>query len=163
MSNCVACHHAIDDAARICPYCGSDPKTGQKIVDAQAMLQEVFHPKEMSTTEEVLQYARQRQGLVITVGVILVVLLLSGFHQFVVRRNRSAVSDSAAVPLTDVADLSNQPEETRQLPMPELKFQYDGHPETMRRFIVETGAVAPPQTATNAVSPTPPAATPPKQ
>jgi hypothetical protein len=145
MSNavCVACHHAIDDAARLCPYCGADPRTGQK-VDTQAMLQEAFHPREMSTTEGVLQFARQRQGAVITLAVILALVALSAFHQFVLRRNLTAVSDSAAVPLTDVADLSNQNEETRALPMPELQFQYDGHPQTMRTFIVEQGAVPPP-------------------
>jgi hypothetical protein len=160
---CVACGHAIDEAARLCPYCGADPKTGKKI-DTQAMLQEVFHPREMSAAEGVIQYARQRQGIVITFAIILVLVLLTGFHQFVLRRNRSAVSDSAAVPLTDVADLSNQPDETRALPMPDLKFQYDGHPQTMRSFIVEPGAVAPPNPqgaapATPAV-PAPPAAKP---
>jgi hypothetical protein len=152
---CVACGHAIDDAARLCPYCGADPKTGKKI-DTQAMLQEVFHPREMSTAEGVIQYARQRQGIVITFAVILVLGLLAGFHQFVLRRNRSLVSDSAAVPLTDVADLSNQPDETRALPMPDLKFQYDGHPQTMRSFIVEPGAVAPPTPpATSTTAPQP--------
>ena len=144
---CVACQHAIDDAARVCPYCGSDPRTGKKIVDTQALLQEVFHPRELSATEEVMQYARQRQGVVITCAVILVLALLAGFHQYVLRRNRTAVSDSAAVPLTDVADLSNQAEETRALPMPDLKFQYDGRPQTMRSFIIEPGAVAPPSGA----------------
>ena len=133
---CVACKHAIDDAARLCPYCGADPGSGEK-VDTQAILQEVFHPREISTTEGVLQFARQRQGIVITVAVILVLAVLSGMHQFVLRRNRMAVSDSAAVPLTDVADLSNQSEDTRVVPMPELQFQYDGHPQTMRTFIVE--------------------------
>ncbi len=141
---CIACKHAIDDAARLCPYCGADPGSGEK-VDTQAILQEVFHPREISATEGVLQYARQRQGIVITVAVILVLVVLSGMHQFVLRRNRSAVSDSAAVPLTDVADLNNQSEDTRALPMPELQFQYDGHPGTMRTFIVEPGAVAPAQ------------------
>lgn len=145
---CAACRHAIDDAAKICPYCGSDPRTGEKIVDTQALLQEVFHPREVSTAEGVMQYARQRQGLVITFAVILVLVLLSGFHQLVVRRNRTVVSE--AVPLTDVADLSNQPEETRALPMPDLNYQFDGDPKTMRSFIVEPGAVAPPQTQTTA-------------
>jgi len=144
---CAACKHAIDEAARICPYCGADPRTGQKIVDTQALLQEVFHPRELSATEEVLQYARQRQGAVITLAVIVVLVLLAGFHQYVVQRNRTAVSDSAAVPLTDVADLNNQTEDTRPLPMPDLKFQYDGRPQTMRSFIVEPGAVTPPNVA----------------
>jgi hypothetical protein len=157
-SVCAACHHTIDDAAKICPYCGSDPRTGEKIVDTQALLQEVFHPRQMSATEGVLQYARQRQGIVITFAVILVMVALSGFHQFVLRRNRTVVSE--AVPLTDVADLSSQPDETRALPMPELKFQFDGNPKTMRSFIIEPGAVAP---AAPPAVPPPAAAAQPKQ
>ncbi len=140
---CVACRHAIDAAARLCPYCGADPRTGAK-VDTQAILQEVFQPKEVSAAEGVLEYARQRQGVVIALAVLLALLLLAGLHQFATRRNQSAVSDASAVPLTDVADLSNQTEETRPLPMPDLEFQYDGHPQTMRTFIVEPGAVPPP-------------------
>jgi len=152
---CVVCHHAIDDAARVCPYCGSDPRTGEKIIDAQAMLQEVFRPRRVSATAGVMQFARQRQGVVIALGVVALVLLLAGFHQFVIRRNATAVSDAAAVPLTDVADLNNQADDAQSTPMPELKFQYDGNPKTMRSYIVEPGAVAPPeaqrqQTTTNA-------------
>jgi hypothetical protein len=156
---CAACHHAIDDAAKICPYCGHDPRTGEKIVDTQAFLQEVFHPREVSTAEGVMQYARQRQGIVITFAVILVLVVLSGFHQFVLRRNRTVVSE--AVPLTDVADLSNQPDETRALPMPDLKYQFDGDPKTMRSYIIEPGAVAP--AAPPAVPPPASAATPKQQ
>jgi hypothetical protein len=153
---CAACRHSIDEAAKICPYCGSDPKTGEKVVDTQALLQEVFHPREVSTAEGVIQYARQRQGLVITFAVILVLVALSGFHQLVLRRNRTVASE--AVPLTDVADLSNQPDETRALPMPDLKYQFDGDPKTMRSFIVEPGAVTP--AAPPAVPPPAPAANP---
>ena len=74
-------------------------------------------------------------------SLILVLVVLTGFHQLVLRRNRTVVSE--AVPLTDVADLSNQPDETRALPMPNLDYQYDGNPKTMRSFIIEPGAVAP--------------------
>ena len=141
----MVCRHAIDDAARVCPYCGSDPRTGEKLVDAQAILQEVFHPRRVTATEGLMQFARQRQGVVIALGVLAVVLLLAGFHEFVVRRNARLVSDAAAVPLTDVADLSNQQGDSETLPMPELKFQYDGNSKTMRSYIVEPGAVPPPE------------------
>ena len=144
---CVACRHQIDDAARVCPYCGADPRSGQKTIDTQALLQQVFHPREQTRTEEMLQFARQRQGIVIAVGALVALLLLGAVHQVAIRRNSSAVRDSTGVPLTDVTDLTNQPSEIRQLPMPELTFQYDGRPQTMRTFIVETGAVTPPEVA----------------
>lgn len=151
---CVVCRHAIDDAARVCPYCGSDPRTGEKLIDAQAILHEVFQPRRVSATDGILQFARQRQGVVIALGVIALVLLLAGFHQFVMRRNATSVSDAAAVPLTDVADLSNQSSEVQATPMPDLKFQYDGNPKTMRSYIIEPGAVAPPE-ATQTAQPQP--------
>ena len=141
---CVACKHQIDPAARLCPYCGADPQTGQKI-DTQAILQEVFHPRQMTKTEGVMQFARQRQGVVITAAIVVALLLLGGLHQFATRRNQTDVSAAAAVPLTEVTDLTGQPNETKQLPMPDIQYQFDGHPQTMRTFIVEPGAVAPPQ------------------
>ena len=69
-------------------------------------------------------------------------------YEFFTRRNEHAANAAAAVPLTDVTDLNNQTDETKPQPMPDLKFQYDGHPQTMRTLIVEPGAVAPPQTST---------------
>ena len=142
---CAACRHEIDAAARLCPYCGADPRSGEKPVDTQALLQEVFQPRHVSTTEGLLEYARQRQGVVIFVAIVVGLLLLGGVHQFIVRRNANAVSDASAVPLTEVTDLSNQPDDTKQLTIPSLQFQYDGHPQTMRTFVVEQGAVPPAQ------------------
>ena len=166
---CVACRHQIDAAARLCPYCGADPETGQK-VDTQAILQEVFQPRHVSTAEGVMQYARQRQGVVITLATFAVLLLLSGVHQFASRRNQR-IADANAVPLTEVTDLSNQSSDTRPQPLPEMQFQYDGHAQTMRTFVVEPGAVTPPevvaaQAAATATAPTTtaaPAPPPPKK
>ncbi len=161
---CVACRHQIDAAARICPYCGADPQSGQK-VDTRAMLQEMFQPKQMTTTEGVLQFARQRQGVVITMGILIAFLVLAGLHQFATKRNQTDVSAAAAVPLTEITDLTSQPSETRQLPMPEMQFQFDGHAQTMRTFVTEPGAVTPPdvlaaqQAAQPPQVPAPPATT----
>lgn len=140
---CAACRHRIDESARVCPYCGADPATGQKLVDTQAIMQEVFKPRTVTTSESVIDYARQRQGVVIGVGIAVVFLILAGLHQFVTARNQSSVTATPAVALTDVTDLSNQPQETKPQPMPELKFQYDGNPKAMQTFIVEPGAIAP--------------------
>ena len=140
---CAACGRSIDAAAKLCPYCGADPATGQRVVDTQAILQEVFHPRELSTTENVLEFARQRQGIVIAVSLFVAFLILAGLHQFATMRNASVQNDSPAVPLTEITDIANQKSEVAPVPMPELDFPYDGHPQTMRTFIVERGAVAP--------------------
>jgi hypothetical protein len=96
----------------------------------------------------VLEYARQRQGWVIAIAVLVLILILAGFHEIVIQRNENNVSSAPAVPLTDVADLNSQSQETQTLPMPDLQFQYDGNPQTMRTFIVEKGAVQPQQATT---------------
>jgi hypothetical protein len=142
---CAKCAHDIDAVAKICPYCGADPRTGQKAVDTQAMLDEVFHPKKTSATDSVFEFARQRQGIVVTAAALLVILLLAAAHSFVTQRNARDVSAAAAIPLTEVTDVNNQQDETRQLPMPNLDFQFTGNPKTMRTFIVEPGAVPPPE------------------
>jgi hypothetical protein len=140
---CVACGRSIDETARLCPYCSANPATGER-VDTQALVQEVFRPRELTTSESVLEYARQRQGVVVTVSVAVAFLTLAALHSFVNSRNDSAVTDTPAVPLTEITDLANRADETRPQPMPELKFQYDGRSQMLRTYIVEPGAVAPP-------------------
>jgi len=143
---CASCKHDIDAVARLCPYCGADPRTGTKPVDTQAVLQEMFHPRPAATaSESVVEFARHRQGIVIALAVGIVILLLAGLHEYVTRRNARDVSAAAAIPLTEVTDLSNQQDENRQLPLPKMEFQFDGHPQTMRTFVVEPGAITPPE------------------
>ena len=141
---CASCRHDIDAAAKLCPYCGADPRTGQKPVDTHALLNEMFHPRETSASDAVFEFARQRQGVVVALGVLVAILILAGLHEFVTRRNARDVSAAAAIPLTEVTDLSNQSEDNKPLPLPNLQFQFDGHPQTMRTFVVEPGAVTPP-------------------
>jgi hypothetical protein len=149
-ANCASCGRAIDGAAKLCPYCGADPATGERVVDTQAILQEVFHPREVSTSESVMEFARQRQGIVVVVSLLVAFLLLAAIHQFVTRRNANAVTDAPAVPLTEITDVANQARAATPVPMPALDFPFEGRPQMMRTFIVERGAVAP--------APPPPAA-----
>ena len=150
---CSSCGRAIDVAAKLCPYCGADPQTGEK-VDTQAILQEVFHPREISTSESVMEFARQRQGIVLVGTLIVAFLILAGIHQLITVRNTNAVTDSPPVPLSEITDMANQQKASVPAPMPELDFPFDGHPQTMRTFIVERGAVAPaPPPAANVAAP----------
>lgn len=142
--NCQSCQRAIDAGAKLCPYCGANPVTGEK-VDTQAIMQEVFGGKELSTSESVFQFARHRQGIVIGIGVVIVFLVLAGLHQFVTARNAREVTDAPAVPLTELTDLSTPAGAERRVEIPELEFQYEGRPQTMRTFIVEQGAAPPPE------------------
>jgi len=142
---CAACGHKIDEAAKLCPYCGANPVTGER-VDTQAILQEVFHPRQISTTESVLEYARQRQGIVIAITIFVGLVILAALHQFVTARNSTATTASPAVSLSEIADAANEPREAPQ-PMPNVQFQIEGHPETMRTYLVEPGAIAPNQPA----------------
>jgi hypothetical protein len=140
-NTCVACRHQIDAGAKLCPYCGADPRTGEK-VDTQALLQEIFKPREVTTSQSVLEFARQRQGAVIAIAAVVALLLLGAILQWVNARNAREVSNSA-VPLAEVTDLSGQQQRTEQLPMPQLDFQFEGRPQTLRTFVLEPGAVKP--------------------
>ena len=143
-ATCKACGHSIDAAAKLCPYCSANPATGERM-DTSAIVQEIFHPREVSTSESVLEFARQRQGIVVVVSLIVGFVILAAIHQFVTARNNSAGSAEAAVPLTEVADVSAAANAATPLPMPELKFQYEGNAKAMRTFIVEHGATTPPE------------------
>lgn len=158
---CPSCNRSIDAAAKLCPYCGADTVTGER-VDTQAILQEVFHTRQLSTGESVLEFARQRQGIVLVGSLVLAFLVLAAIHQFITSRNATAVTNSPAVPLTEITDMANQRSEATPVPMPELDFPYEGRPQTWRTFIVERGAVAPapPAPTTTAGTPAPAGAAP---
>lgn len=113
-------------------------------MDTQALLQEVFRPREVSTSASVVEFARQRQGVVVAVTAVIGFLILAALHQFVTSRN-DKVNSADAVPLTEITDLANQPDETKPQPMPNITFAYDGQVKTMRTFIIEPGAVTPPE------------------
>jgi hypothetical protein len=151
---CIACRHEIDDAAKLCPYCGADPRTGAKL-DTQALLEEVFKPKNISRSASVIDFARHRQGAVVAIAVVVGFLILAGVYQYAVHRNATAALAGNGVPITEVTDISDQGEENKPLPMPPLQFAHDGNPQTMRTLIVEPGA-APAAPA----PPTPPAPSP---
>jgi hypothetical protein len=142
---CAACDRAIDESAKLCPYCGANPTTGEKSLDTQSVLQEVFQPRDLSTSESVLEYAKQRQGAVIAISLFVLFLVVAALHQFVTIRNSTAVSDAPAVPLSEVADVTRRADEAAPVPMPKLDFQYDGKPQSMQTYIVEPGAVPPPE------------------
>lgn len=154
---CVSCHHDIDDAAKLCPYCGADPRSGEKI-DTQAILQEVFKPKNTSRSASVIDFARQRQGAVVAIAVVVGFLILAGLYQYAVHRNDTAALAGNGVPITEVTDISDRGEETKPLPMPPLQFAYDGRPQTMRTYIVEPGAAPAPASPAPATPPAPPTA-----
>ena len=54
-----------------------------------------------------------------------------------------------------ITDLANEPREAPQK-MPDVQFQLDGRPETMRTYLVEPGAVSPATPAQAAGGPPPP-------
>lgn len=143
---CVACGRHIDATARVCPFCGANPTSGQRI-DTQAILDEVFRPKRLTTSETVLEYARQRQGIVIAITSIALFLVLAAIHQVVTIRNATTVTNEPGMPLTEIADLANQPADTQVTEMPDLKFQYEGRPNALQTYIVERGAIPPQQPA----------------
>lgn len=140
---CVSCHHQIDAEARICPYCGADPRTGQRF-DPKPLLEKHFpRREELTSSERALEFFRERQGIVVTVAVAILFVALVSLHQFITRRNLSQSSDVPAIPLTEVADLSGRAGQPEEATIPQLDFQYVGSPQGFRTLLVEPGAVAP--------------------
>jgi hypothetical protein len=139
---CRSCGHAIDAAAKICPYCGADPSTGEK-VDIKPLVQEHFPPRpQLSIFDRFMGLVRARQGIVVTAIIIAAVLLLGGLHQFAQSRNRDMGDAVPAVPLTEITDLNRQ-SQAAELPIPDLPFAYDGNAKTMQTYLMEPGAVTP--------------------
>ncbi|MGH9457810.1 MAG: hypothetical protein ACRD2J_09260, partial [Thermoanaerobaculia bacterium] len=159
--SCVACHREIDGAARICPYCGSDPETGRRF-DPKPILEKNFPTREVTARGRITEFFRERQALVVTAVIVGVYLLIGGAHQMASRRAANADPGVPPVPLTELADLNDAA--TREpLPLPELDFRWTGRAETMNVMLIEPGAVPPPPeevaAATRAPRPQPPPAT----
>jgi hypothetical protein len=160
MKSCIACKHSIDDQAKICPYCGADPATGEK-TDTQAIVEQVFHTKKLSATGTVLDYARRRQGIVIGMAAVLAFLILAAIHSFINSRN-STVATGPAISLSEIADVANQKNDTQPAPMPQLNYQFQGRGQVMQTFIAEPGAIAPAPPPQPVAAPTQQPAAPPQ-
>jgi hypothetical protein len=140
---CASCHHQIDAEARLCPYCGADPRTGERF-DPKPLLEKHFpRREEMSRGESMLEFFRERQSMVVTVFVALLFLGVVTLHRFITNRNAAAVSDVPAIPLTEVADLSNRTSETEPARIPTIEFQSSGSADAFKTLHVEPGAVTP--------------------
>jgi RNA polymerase subunit RPABC4/transcription elongation factor Spt4 len=150
--DCASCGHAIDASAKLCPYCGADPQTGRKF-DTTPIIQSHFPPKvEVPKRAQFLEFVKLRQSLVLTALVLVVALMAMVLHQVISRRD-AAEADAPAMPLTELADLSNRSEGSAVLPLPEMEFETEGDVRTVRTLLMEPGAVAP--AASPAPSPSP--------
>lgn len=140
--NCISCNRAIDAMANLCPYCGANPKTGEKF-DPTPIVKEHFPPrKELSAIERAFGFLRARQGIFVTVVAIAGVVTLGAIHRWAATRNANQRTDVPAISLTEVADLANK-RANADRPIPDMKFTYDGNAKTMQTFLLEPGAVAP--------------------
>lgn len=146
--NCVACSHEIDADARLCPYCGANPETGEKFDPTPIVKSHFPDRRDLGAGERMAQFLRERQGIVVSAIVILVFLGLVAAHQYVTRRAAMVQSDIPPVPLSDLADFGNDSESGGEpAPLPDVGFQWTGRPEVLKVMLVEPGAVAPPAPA----------------
>lgn len=160
---CRSCRRQIDELAKLCPYCGANPVTGEKI-DPAPLLEKHFPKKaELPARESILEFVRERQNIVVAVVVGTVFLLALGLHQVIVQRNAKTTSDIPAIPLTDLTDLSNAGAQNQQVAIPPLDFGYEGDSRTVRTLLMEPGAVAPPPPPVEAttIGPSPAGSVPP--
>jgi hypothetical protein len=137
----------IDEHARICPFCGANTATGARI-DIRPFLEEQFPRKpRLDSASSVIEYLRRQQGITIALITIAALAILFGINRWMQAQNARAAASSPAIPLTEIVDVGTR--DTEQAPpLPEPQFQFDGNPSTLKTFIVEPGAVAPPEAAT---------------
>ncbi|HUO84705.1 MAG TPA: hypothetical protein VM534_06275 [Thermoanaerobaculia bacterium] len=151
VNECPVCRRAIDEAARLCPYCSADIRTGQR-PETRQILAEHFPPTRPERSR--LDVLRHRQGLILAAAAAVVLLMMFGIHQMITKRNREAgVAHVPAIPLTEVADLANQEEEREEIPMPDLEFQHLGNARAAETFLVEPGAASPPPSPADGAKP----------
>lgn len=142
---CARCGRAIDEASKICPFCGSNPATGEKAIDLTPIVESQFPRKAgRSAGESILEFVRRRQWILITLLGFALLAVVLFTHRMIRERNVAAAAEIPAVPLTEVADLSGQSTAVEREPIPNLEFQYEGNPKSARMLLMEPGAVAPP-------------------
>lgn len=147
---CTACHHTIDAKAKLCAFCGADPRTGEKY-DQSPLVEQTFPRRaDLPARERVLDFFRHRQSIILTAVIVGLFLALVGLHRFVTLRAANTASDVPAIPLSEIADISARSDHQTPLPLPDLPFAYGGSPKTMRTYLMEPGAVQPPAPATSA-------------
>jgi hypothetical protein len=142
--NCVACRHEIDADARLCPYCGADPVTGEKFDPTPIVKSHFPDRRDLGPGERAAQFFRERQGFVVSAIVIMIFVGLVAAHQYVTRRAAMVQSDIPPVPLSDLADFgADSRGASEPAPLPDVGFQWTGRPEVLKVMLVEPGAVTP--------------------
>jgi hypothetical protein len=95
-TECRSCGHRIDASARLCPFCGADPDTGRK-VDTAPILEKHFPRRaELPAKERAADFLRARQGLVVTIFILVAGLLAIALHQMVTRRTLAQSSEASS-------------------------------------------------------------------
>ena len=138
---CINCRHQIDELARICPYCGADPRTGERI-DPKPVLDEHFSRRTPATgAGRAGELIRRNRVLVAVLVAMALALTVFALNDLTTER-LSSRGGEAAIPLAEVADLSWRPE-VEELPIPDIEFLHSGDAKRLRTLIVEPGAVKP--------------------
>lgn len=142
---CANCRRAIDEASKVCPFCGANPSTGEKAIDLAPIVESQFPRRaDRSATESFLEFLRRRQWILITLMAFALLAVVLFTQRMIRERNVAAAAEIPAVPLTEIADLSGQTTAVERAPIPNLEFQYEGNPKSARTLLMEPGAVAPP-------------------
>ncbi|MGA7615456.1 MAG: hypothetical protein WBX15_09765 [Thermoanaerobaculia bacterium] len=140
-AECAACGRSIDADAKICPFCGADAHTGEKI-DTAAILREHFSTRKAPPRERFVDFFRHRQTVVMALVVLGIIGSLIVVHQ-IISRQQQDVRDIPAIPLSQLVETHEATPKTQPPPLPDVEFQYHGDEKDARTLITEPGAVAP--------------------
>lgn len=143
---CRSCGRLVDPHARICLYCGADPRTGETD-QTHPPLEKLITPKPDETfVERIKNSLRARGGFVMLISIVVGIVLLIVISTWVNQQQTETATDVPPVPLTEVSDLraATEDEESVEVEIPELGFEFDGEASNMETFILEEGEVQPP-------------------
>jgi cytoskeletal protein RodZ len=140
---CEACAHMVDPNARACPYCGADPRTGEKLRPAVPVDDLLSRKKEESALRRAMHAFRSNENLLLPLSVGVGVLLLIALSTWVTRQ-QSAATDVPSIPLSEITSVQRTDQEA-PTELPEIPFQFDGNPSSMESLLLEEGAISPEQ------------------
>lgn len=142
--DCARCGKSIDSRATRCPFCGADSRTGDRTDDREVVREALSSRPPPSRLDRLISTLRERQGLAL-LGLTLVVggaLWLAMATMTGGSSNDAVATDAVPLPEVFAPRPAAQPDET--LPMPELRYHFDGNPGRFEQWLEEEGEVAPP-------------------
>lgn len=137
---CPRCGRKIDQAARVCPFCGADTESGAVVDEEERQVVEEVFGGDRDEDHPLLIFYRKNQQIILILGLLVAIGALLGVTAMM---SGSGEREVQAVPLSELTTPPDQERAGEAPEMPEPEFTVPGNAETFETFLTEEGAVAP--------------------